>query len=925
MKSDTSISVMLLNIQSVRNKTDDLFIVLEHLNFPSLVLLTEHWLKPNEPLHIPGYFIKSKFCRADSQCGGTVLLVNESFGEKFTNFDKHNDWLIERHFEFSIVYSETMRCFVICIYRSPNGNICLFLERLEELLTKLPINHKIILAGDFNIDFEDKNNIFTLRLSNLLESFNCDMHVRSATRITELSSTTIDYIASNIQNVSCNVFDPKLSDHNAILAKFPIQCDFPKDGHRTGRIYSGRNFQNFRNRCENSDWTSALSHTDPLEAFHTTLARTVNITFPIRRLKTKRKCKKRWLSKGIRTSATNLRFLNSLRKAYSNSTMLQSYYSQYRKIYRAVIRAAKKCYYSKRLFNSNNKQRESWAIVGEITNRVGASSVVDISANILNDYYCTVANNLTVEIHPDMDPLTFLDNINISESLTMFHPTTPNEIKKTISSLRNINATNDDGISTRILESLPDNAITVLSDVINTSFRSGCFPACFKTSKVIPLYKGGDQSAPSNYRPISLQSTFSKLIESLVKHRILTHLNNCEILNKNQFGFQPNKNTTDAMFDFLANVFQGINGRELSVAVFCDLSKAFDCVDHEVLLRKLYAYGFRDKTLVWFKNYLCGRQQCVFLNGTFSSKRSVTCGVPQGSVLGPILFLLYINDLAELNISGHFTIFADDTTILWRSKNLEQLKENMTSDLYKIKQWCDANHLCLNMSKTQLLGFNCTIDDLVIGNNAVCTVDNSRFLGLFIDDKLKFYPHIVKLSGKLASGCFSVRATFRELGVEVARDVYFALVESHLRYALPFWGGCSQHLFQTVFTLQRRAVRSLCGAHPRTHCKPLFIRHKILTLPALFILETACLIHKNKHHFPRHQRLHVTRQANDIPLTVPHSTLVKNSFIYRGVKIYNHIDLQIRNVQCLKLFRKTLKTQLLAEGYYSIDEFFEET
>ena len=161
--------------------------------------------------------------------------------------------------------------------------------------------------------------------------------------------------------------------------------------------------------------------------------------------------------------------------------------------------------------------------------------------------------------------------------------------------------------------------------------------------------------------------------------------------------------------------------------------------------------------------------------------------------------------------------------------------------------------------------------------------------------------------------------------MEVARDVYFALVESHLRYALPFWGGCSQYLFQTVFTLQRRAVRNLYNAHPRTRCKPLFIRHKILTLPALFILETACLIHKNKHHFPRHQRLHVTRQANDIPLTVPHSTLVKNSFIYRGVKIYNHIDFQIRNIQSLKLFRKTLKTQLLAKGYYSIDEFFEET
>lgn len=210
----------------------------------------------------------------------------------------------------------------------------------------------------------------------------------------------------------------------------------------------------------------------------------------------------------------------------------------------------------------------------------------------------------------------------------------------------------------------------------------------------------------------------------------------------------------------------------------------------------------------------------------------------------------------------------------------------------------------------------------VKGVISVWAVISSKFLGLFIDEDLRFYSHIVKLNKKLASGCFSVRATYRELGKEVARDVYFALVEPHLRYALPFWGACSKYLFQSVFVLQKRAIRNLSNAHPRTHCRPLFIENNILTLPSLLILETACLIHKNKHHFPSQQRVYSTRQINNIPLPIPHSSLVRNSFVYNGVKIYNHVDLQIRSVQNLKLFRRSLKMFLLDKAFYSVDEFY---
>lgn len=238
------------------------------------------------------------------------------------------------------------------------------------------------------------------------------------------------------------------------------------------------------------------------------------------------------------------------------------------------------------------------------------------------------------------------------------------ELKETISEIKNKTSSGIDDISVKIFENLPDCALIVLVQAINDSFITGVFPASLKRAIVIPLHKGGELDDPSNFRPISLLSTLSKIIEKLVKKRMLQFLNEQNILNKNQFGFQNTKNTSDAIFAFLEKMYVKLNGGEAVRAVFYDFSKAFDCVNHEILLLKLICYGFRGKALNWFRSYLSHRSQVVKTLGDLSDVNDINCGVPQGSVLGPILFLLYINDLASVDISGTFTIFADDTTIL---------------------------------------------------------------------------------------------------------------------------------------------------------------------------------------------------------------------------------------------------------------------
>lgn len=697
---------------------------------------------------------------------------------------------------------------------------------------------------------------------------------------------------------------------------------------RLGRIFCRRNFSRFRSECESFDWGVVFRDVDSLGAFHTTLTNIVNSNFPVRRIKPKHKDRKRWITRGIRISAANLRCLNGLRLASGNA-FIQRYYFTYRKIYRSIIGKAKQMYYTKRFSGASNKQKESWAIVNEITGRTGCDGLAgpegNINANLLNHYFCSIADTLTRDLHCDTDPLSYLEHVNVSGIIDSFQPTSPYEIRKTIRTMKNKTASTDDGISLRVLEGLPHNAILTLSDVINMSFLTASFPSSFKEAKILPLHKGGDRSSLSNYRPISLLPTLSKLIKCLIKSRVVSFLERNTVLADCQFGFLSGRNTLDAMLELLSGAFRSINERETFAAVFCDLSKAFDCVSHEILLRKLYTYGIRGDALRWLESYLTGRLQSVFLGGVSSGRQVVPCGVPQGSVLGPILFLLYINDLAALDIAGSFAMFADDTTIFWHNGSADRLAGDIERDMARVKGWCAANRLSLNMSKTHLMGFGHPhrVNNRLLANNcSTPIVEDSKFLGLTVDANLKFHHHVADLCRRLASGCFSVRATFLELGLEMARSVYFALVESHLRYALPFWGACPLYLFNAVFVLQKRAVRNLCGARPRAPCRDIFVKYGLLTLPSLFVLETACLVHKNKNKFPPPLRTHASRREYNIPLPIPHSSLVRDSLIYKGIRIYNHIDDNLKSMIDMREFRRVLGGVLLEKALYRVDEFF---
>lgn len=872
--------------------------------------------------YIADYGILSKYCREEGY-GGTVILGHESVlcNHGVIRIDTHNNLIIKKQFEFSIAYVKSLNIYIICVYRPPSGKPAVFLQNLEVLLHKFPIKSKIVLAGDLNIDNGDLHSSDTKLLINLLNSLNLKVFVNEPTRITNNSAKTIDYFCSNFEcgEFSCQVMPSGLSDHEALVAELRT----PKEKQRRilvkRRIYSRQNFGKFENLANQIDWSQCLTSVDGIKSFQSKVIDIFNKSFPLRNIKTKNK--KLWITKGIKISGKNLKSLHTIRKFTSNHIFI-GYFNRYRTIYRRVIKKAKELYYENRINRSENESKEYWNIINELRGkRTKSENPVDIHPHELNTFYTTIAQKLSKNIMSNTDPLTYLKPVLHTEKFKLIC-TNRDQVQKIFGSIKKQNTSGEDNISLRILKKLPGNAIDVLASSINKSFETGVFPSCLKSAIVIPVFKGGNSTDPSNFRPISLLSILSKVIEKIVKEQLLSYLNTYGIINKNQFGFQNGISTNDAIFSFLETLYLGLNDREVAAAVFCDFSKAFDCVDHGILLRKLDHYGIRGIPLNWFGSMLSERYQSVSVRGDTSQKARVSHGVPQGSVLGPILFLIYVNDLLKLPVTAKLTAFVDDANALWTSKTLDDFNLTIESDLLSIKQWCDSNKLCFNIQKTNILTFKCAMSDIKIEDQILENKETVKYLGIYIDKQLKFDSHIDNLAKKISCACYVIRTVTQELGKKIGKNAYYSLVESHIRYGIAFWGFSPQSSMHTIFILQKRAVRYLCRVGCRESCRGLFEEEAILTVPCIFILESVSLIYKRSASLVQENNYYL--RNNTLPLPIPKFALTKQSIIYESKKMFNKLPQDLKNASCYKAFRSNVKKYLATKAFYSLKEYYDD-
>lgn len=509
------------------------------------------------------------------------------------------------------------------------------------------------------------------------------------------------------------------------------------------------------------------------------------------------------------------------------------------------------------------------------------------------------------------------------------------EILSIINNLKNNTAPGLDNISTKVIKENKISIVTPLKHIINLSFANGIVPTAFKESVIIPIYKDGDKTQPSNYRPISLLSNFAKIFEKCLRKRLLSYFDKNKVIDKFQYGFKEGISTTDAIFKLTNHLYNNLENNKKTIAIFLDLAKAFDTVSHKILLRKLENVGIRGIVLDLFKSYLTNRLQRVKINNDFSHPETVAYGIPQGTVLGPILFLLYINDIAKVNIDGKLIAYADDTALVFESNSWEDTQQKAERGLSKIKMWLDNNLLTLNENKTYFLYFalhknslpnikkltihnsNCLNKSLPI-NDCTCNTyikncDSIKYLGVVLDSSLKWDKQITQLCSKIRKLIYKFIQLRDILSNKLLKILYYTLVESILRYGIIFWGAAYNNVLSLIEVTQKTIIKVIYKKNKLYPTFELFKESGFLDIRQLFLLSTVVYLYRKPElrtqlNYERDTR---TKSSNNLAVPLRCKTKTQNSFAYLAPKFYNLIPINIKNSTTLNTFNKKIKEWLI--------------
>lgn len=927
--SSSSFLMIHVNIRSLQKNLPKLLEFLSDINHtPELIAVSETWcdsssfFKPS----IPGYeFVCSSF--SCNRAGGVGIFIKSSIEFSVRNdltftADKcENVWL-----EVKDIHKKTQIFGVI--YRHPNHNYTGFQNCLEEIIFRLNSSKKpFYITGDLNIDFsEGVNNVF----KNSIIGLGCQQFVKFPTRFNSRSNTfsIIDHLYSNQPgtNLETKVLIHDISDHFPIIAWIKSNpLAYHKSTNHVIRDMKTFNRDNFLRdlEVELSQFEMEGDANRVFESFNKTFMKVINSHAPLRKLtRRETKLKRRpWITSELLRS---IRKKNHLYKKYIRSRRVEDRmaYKRFSNSLNHLKEKSKRKHYDDLLKTSTKNSKFTWKVINDIVNLNGQKgngikTVKDLEegtevtepkeiAKTFNKYFVSIGQKLSQNF-----PSTQSTPPSFPPMYNSFYlkPFTVHEVSKHIQQLDSSKSVRPSDPPIKFIKLAEDIISPVLTQIFNYCVSTGLYPLDLKMACVIPIHKKGEKNNCGNYRPISLISPFSKIFEKCILTQLESFFNKHSIITNKQFGFRKKVSTEMALSSVYECFINNFENDLVTCAVFLDISKAFDSVNHKLLLEKLEKYGIRGLPHQLLRSYLSDRCQYTLIDGQKSSLLPICCGVPQGSVLGPFLFTTFINDLPNITIMDA-TLFADDACFSIGHTQLDVMEQIVNRELAEISEWFVQNKLSLNTEKTNfmLIHKKTHIPDITLQLNGtdLKKKEQIKYLGVTIDQKLNWKIHINNCILKLNKCLWAITKLRRYTSLSTLKLVYFALAYPHLQYCISTWGGACGTTLKPLLTKQKIIVKTMLHQPYMAPSSPLFYKLGMLKLNEIYEFSIGNLMFKyrnfdNTTMTPNLSTIpnihsHNTRQNNDLNYYFhkANSNLGKTSFTYCGPNIWNTIPINIR-------------------------------
>lgn len=932
-----SIRVFHTNIRSINKNFNNLAVSLSEFNPFDIILLTECWNPKNligfELLNYDNFHTVNEI----NQNSGVVAYVKKGINIKSVEeivFSGATCLLIE------IDLNQNNSLKVIGIYRSPSHCANDFNSELENLIDRIR-GDNIVIMGDINMDILKPSYVNNKEYINLLNEYGYTSLINVETR----DKSCIDHIFGKwkprlFKKVESGIIRTGITDHSSTSINLYLaeNCSFRSEDIHQYKI----DFESLVKKIKLVNWNNFFGFRDVNQGakeFSRIIEEVVNSSRQSYNKETSRSKKlKPWITKGIIKCIRKRDKLNKTLRKNPRNLRLRNYFNKYRNKLNEIINNIKGKYYEKLLVNAQNDCKKVWNVLNSAMGKRKKSTIIhniihdNVSlhsttsakqiADIFNEYFANVGKKMAEKI---VSEERFTQNSEAkSTNQTKITDITEKEVLLIINDMRGGSAPGFDGISVEILKTISQHIAKPLTHLINLSLSSRTFPDLYKTAIISPLYKDGDKKSVLNYRPISLLSNISKIIEKIAKKKIMEELERHNILAPNQFGFRRDHSTHDAIALLSKQITLALDKGNKACAIFLDLAKAFDSIPHDKIIRKLHEINLNCIWIEWIQSYLRNRKQSVKIKNERSNLLSVEYGVPQGTVLGPLLFIIYINDLYKQSFDGKLISFADDTVLFLEDTTWENVNIKANHSVLLLREWFDINTLTLNIKKSFHICFSLTqyglpnAMDIKI-HSTKCTsscqcpplsrVTHARYLGVIFDQYMRWdkqVEHVTNRLRKLIPICMDIR---RWISKKAVRTLYYALIYSIIQYGIIAWGSIAISIAKPLIVAQKLLLKILLKKPRRFPTNLLFGLINVISFEMMFNLVSSIQIFKEQQKGQIEINANNTRGGSHATLLLPaRKTLIgQKHYSYSGINFFNALPIEIKKSDNIVIFKKKLK------------------